>query len=234
MRALLVLAMAVCGLHAAAIPTIGGRLVSRDGMPVAGSVTVYRVDIRCTLIPPHNTPGMCEPAQAFHGPADAEGRFRSGPLEARRYRIAASGPGLLSSDAWGQQVVVDLREGVAVEDVRVELDRGAEVIVRFQDPQRLYFVPCASPVSCSNLIVGVRTEGGAFWGALKGPAGEDGGFEYRLLVPFDMPFRLWVYTHDYVVTDESGLVFRQEDAPVFTIRPDTCSKRFEFSLGPMR
>jgi hypothetical protein len=221
-------------LHAAGGPTIEGTLRSEEGMPVGGSVYFWQADVPCTSTP---SGVHCNAPIYYSVNSDSEGQFHTPVVQPLRYYFQASASGLLNIGTWDRVGVVDVRDASPVRNLAITLRRAAGLVVRVNDPHNLFFHPCASPASCSNLIIGIRFGATfqAFLGATAEPRDADGGIDYRLPIPFDTPLRLWVFTRDYFITDESGVPINTEGPnAVFTVPRDTCTKRFILNITGRR
>jgi hypothetical protein len=224
------LALLLAGLLNAQVgPTIRGQLLSEDGMPVSGSLYFWDPGT-CSVMP---TGTRCLPGANYPIKTDPEGRFQTGPVLPSIYYYIAGASGFLDSGNWRLPDVpgyVDVRNGQSISGQIIRLRRAAELEIRINDPQGLYFLPCATASLCSNLVVGFIFGHGAFQGAGNASSSAGGGITYRTSIPYGQPVSLWIYTKAYVMVDEAGNPVQLGMNGTFTVPPGTCKQRFVFTI----
>ena len=226
-------------LHAAAGPMVSGRLLGEDGMPILGTVALSHHEYKCYPSPSGGI-GQCYPTVYldYSAKTDAEGRFTIGPLEAYQYVVGASAEGFLNTGTWGtadgHARTVDVSNGNSAPEFTIRLRRAAQLLIHVNDPNNLYFVPCGSPLICTNLSIGaafVSSSGFAYYGAGLGVRTADGGYDYGVAIPFDVPMALWVSSYEYIMTDASGNTLNATGViDRFIIPQDMCTERFVLNI----
>jgi len=102
---------------------------------------------------------------------------------------------------WQQAIPVTVSTGTTMQTV--VLTKGVFLKVRANDPMRLLPQVVDGPWTVRKLLVGVTYANGAYRGARN--TGVDAtGQDYRLIIPTGVPFNLWLFSTDVVLTDASG------------------------------
>lgn len=200
-----------------------GAVIGEDGKGLAKALVVYtrlpRFSRRTTDPPVPLPPGatvsgpkfpppvgprfITEPALAKSVYADQNGVFDVGNLDPASYYLCAQvvGGGYLDPCKWSGMETLKLNSGQIRTGLQIKLKKGAILRFRIEDPKAL--LPRDSVVAAPHLIVGIRTETGAFHAAYT-VRQDAAGRDLQLTVPFDTPLRLWIYSRHVKLTDTTG------------------------------
>ncbi|MDP2999223.1 MAG: hypothetical protein Q8N47_17175 [Bryobacterales bacterium] len=232
-----------------------GAVIGEDGKALARAVVIYtrlprysrRTSDPPVPLPPGATvPGpkfpppagprfITEPALARSVTADQNGVFDVGDLDTASYYLCAQvvGGGYLDPCKWSGIETLKLNPGQIRTGLQIKLKKGAILRFRIEDPKAL--LPKDSVVAAPHLIIGIRTETGAFHAAYT--ARQDAtGRDLQLTVPFDTPLRLWVYSRHVKLTDTTGAVVDVTGAgPSIQLSPKDEVKQFTYVVtGPLQ
>jgi len=184
-----------------------GIVMDEGGKPVPGARVVYmRMPEMVKEVVGREIrvyPAADEPAFSATVGVDELGRFGVEGLIPGTYSMCAAGPvGFLDTCRWSAHIRLNLAEGERRGDLLLTLKRGAVVQIWVDDPEGLVEMG-TGPGDFRNLIVGVTTPSGAFYGP---EAVEKNGAAWRFVVtiPFEDPFRLWVFSRHLRLRMDDG------------------------------
>lgn len=176
---------------------ITGTLSGDDGTAIVGAY------VSLALAPPHPKRLRRTDWTVVTG---AGGTFQFGGLSDGRYQVCAQVPKStwLSPCEWGSQgSVISLSSTQPVADIKVTLKRGTAVVIHLDDPGRI-LSQYEGKAPGAHLLIGVANNSFTFRPALI-TSRDANGREYQVVIPFNTPVKLVLYSSFFQLTDATGL-----------------------------
>jgi hypothetical protein len=186
----------------AALGALRGSVMDSQGLPVVGAQVSYQL-----LVPPaFSSDGSNSAGSAGTVTADASGAFLLPALATGNYALCVTVLSLpyLDPCVWQQPATAQVSAGTTATQ-SIVLTKGVFLKVRVNDPAGLLPQLVDGIWTPRKLIVGVKYGNGAYQGT-DNTGVDGGGRDYQLIVPVDVPFKLWLFSRDVVLKDASGAV----------------------------
>ena len=175
---------------------LSGLILDDQGQPVAGaSVTVARSSVD----------GPLRAAEAYPATTASDGTYTVKGLSAGPFIVCAwaSGRALLDPCQWGSPAVVRLASGVATASATTQLQLGATISIRVDDPSSVLFAAATPGKAVAFLQPGVWPADGHFHSALH-VSSDATGHNFQLVVAPNTALALAIASENVSVLDATS------------------------------
>jgi hypothetical protein len=155
---------------------------------------------------------VLSPGESWHDgaiAADANGQYQVTGMPSGNYAMCAHHPTLpyLDPCIWGSASKTAVAASTAVSSL--VLTKGVFLRVHVSDPGKL--LPSSTTILRSDLTVGLVYGTGGFLAASLVKAGT-GGRDYQIAVPSGRELKCWIWSGDYILSDEKNIAVAQGGA----------------------
>jgi hypothetical protein len=183
----------VAGVSAAAAQTAGaieGTITNEAKQPVSGAIVTA-------------VGGTARTATPRSVVTQATGAFTIPNLPPGSYKLCVQAPGTsyLNPCHWERPRLVAVAAGQTTKGIGVALRSGSPLKVRVNDASKL--LRQAPGAAGRSVMLMVATPGG-FYQPLSLTAKDDAGSDHEVVVPFDLPVRVLVYSRGLALRDSRG------------------------------
>jgi len=190
---------------------VAGTLRGDDGSAIVGGY------VSLALLPPH--PKRL-PQTEWTAVTGVGGTFRFGGLNDGRYGLCAQAPKStwLNPCDWGlQPLMVTLSSAQPVASVTMVMKKGVAVPIRVDDPGRL-LSQHEGKTPGAHLLIGVGNDAFVFLPASV-TSQDAGGRNQQVVIPFNSPVKLAVYSSFFQLADATGLALPKTGAAILLTVP---------------